>query len=640
MDEDKLFDNEYGEDQPLDKSNIGDEEFSSILSDDEREALLSGFGASADDGETMSEEDLEIDSINLDDLDFDFSDDGSLKFDMAEELVDDLDLEFIQDVTVYDTVERDDKFGEVIAQATENMSGNIGEEGIKIDGFTATEEVADEDAAEETKEETEKKKGKLKLNFKFKSPIPINTAAVAVILLVVVATVGMAGFFIINTLRGIVPVENELIMNAEPIKQPRYVANNSSSIYLTSNPAFYMMDIIDIVKLTANEEFTEFTFKYDVGWGKYKISLIDNRNNEYRMMPSSMDVGHYSNTLRFEPLKNGIKGVVFSIAEIETGETNQFPYRFESGLKVMPVNYLNAQRIMLDDETISIKLMNASFSNSESNVTFTMEWKEDVSIGFDNMSLKSGAKNIIAKENSISSYRLSDNIDVYNVKFGTLNSMNGMVDLNFTDVYYEYDTAMKIDPAPLFANTPETEKKIVLGDHTVTLERMGAMGPIYVLVANCEDGTNERVHTEYNTVLTLSDADGKQYTIEGDCLSGDIGADILFDTRNIEDYENIGPLNVIGLDIDKVKINRENITAYMNLDKTSSYRDINDKRAIEAAKEYLYEQGAQSAELVFYFWSGDNFVGEFDIFEDGEVKKYAVTGTADRNVYTFESTQL
>ena len=607
----------------------------SELSNEEMEALLEGFAEDYTQGETMSEADMAVDNINLDELDFNFDADNNiaeLESDIADE-----DLEFIQDVTVYDTVEREDPLSKAIALATEGFSGemNIGgsyEEKIVV-GPDAEGNYAPSRGLK-FKVDGEPLKWWMKLP-RFGS-VPVGMATVAMVLVIVVIAVGVAGFFIIRTLNTMAPVKHELIDNAEPIQQPKYVLNNSSSIYLTTTPVLYMMDIIEIVKLVANEEITELTFRYDVGWDKYKVTLSDNKYREYGLMPESMVKGNYGNLLKFEPLGSGISGIVFTIEEISTGIVNHFPFKFEGGLKVMPVSYLNGQVLPTVDEGININLVNGYFSNNTSDVTFTFQWDSDTQINFDEIYLSIGTKRMQAVAEDIRSYSGGNNTDIYNVKFGAVPSLTGAATLTFGKVYSDYALNMKIDTSPLFRNTPETQKIIMLDDNLMTLERMGAMGPLYVLVSSCMNAEGEKIKADYEAVLTLNDKNGKEYSIVGDCRSADIGADIIFDTRILDNYDEIEGLAISGFTLNRVKVYREDIKASINMDRATNHRSVTDRKAIEAANAYMQAEGFLSNSLAFYYWEGQAFIAEYQVFEEDKIRKYLVSGINDRNEYSFQ----
>jgi len=612
----------------------------SEMSNEEMEALLDSFVDERSEEETMSEADMAIDNINLDELDFDFDAEGTLDYTETESEIDDEALEFIQDVTVYDTVERDDPFSAAIAQATEGFSGEIGlpdyEEKVVV-GPDADGNYAPSRGLR-VKEDGSKLKWWLKLPG-FKS-VSVGMSTLIIVLAIVIVLVGAAGVFIINTLKGMAPEKHELIDNAEPISQPRYVSNNSSSIYLTTTPALYMMDIIEIVKLISNEEMTELSFRYDVGWDKYKITLSDNKYYEYNLLPESLEKGNYGNLLKFEPLNSGISGIVFTVEEISTGIVNHFPFKFEGGLKVMPVNYLNKQKITTEDESIRLDLMNGYFSNNASDITFTFQWESSAQINFDEIFMTVGTKRMRAEKENIRSYSGGDNIDIYNVKFGSLPSLTGSSSLTFGNVYYDYPLKMKVDTAPLFKNTVDNQKIIMLGENTITLERMGIMGPLYVLVGSCINNEGERVKADYETILTLKDKSGNEYKITGDCRSTEIGADIIFDTRLIENYESIEGLNISSFELSRAKVYREDIEASLNMDNASSKRAVNDRKALEAAGEFLEAQGISSYNLVFYYWNKEDFIAEYQVFEDDKVKTSILSGAAEKNVYTFQKTLI
>ena len=610
----------------------------SELSNEEMEALLEGFGDEYAQGEIMSEADIAVDSVNLDELDFNFDADSTANVADAENEIDDAELEFIQDVTVYDTVERDDPFSEAIALATEGFSGDFGE--YMSDGVVGPDEKDGYAPSKGLKFNFDKEKLKWWLKIPFLKSIPVGMLTLAAVLIFVIISVGVAGLFIIKTLNGMSPAKHELIDNAQVISQPRYVLNNSSSIYLTTTPVLYMMDIIEIVKLIANEEITEVAFRYDVGWDKYKVSLTDNKYQEYNLLPESRVKGNYGNVLKFEPLESGISGIVFTVEEISTGIVSNFAFKFEGGLKVMPVSYLNVQDIATAEEDISIKLMNGYFSNNTSDVTFTFQWESDAQIDFDEIYLSTGSKRMQAVTENIRCYSGGDNRDIYNVKFGAMSSLDGEASLTFSNVYYDYPLNLEIDTTSLLKNTPENQKIIMLGDNTLTLERMGAMGPIHVLVSNCANIEGERVRAEYETVLTLTDNGGKEYKIVGNCRSSEIGADIIFDTRTLENYEELGQLHVTGFELSRVKVYREDIKASFNMDKTTSYRNANDRKALEAANEFLTSEGILSYNLVFYYWEGSNFIAEYQVFEDDKIKTYLVSSVVERNEYAFKKSLI
>ncbi|MCL2565366.1 MAG: hypothetical protein FWE24_06085 [Defluviitaleaceae bacterium] len=657
-----------------------DDDLASILNDDEMAELLEGLGLNeekqVEDEEILGEAELEsvaddavtespdtdfdefdIDNINLEDLDFDFGDDEDLDSDdaaVASEKLNDLDfnfnelgsgdnlqdfdsdfdedeIEFIKDVSVYDTVERDDPFDK--AQASEN-SDTVSEYERFVNG-------ADNSQSDEDENDEELETGKRRLFKKLGAILPSFKGpsfayVLMVFLLLTILVVGGAGFLILNTMHALAAGENELIRNVEtPTELARQVANNSSSIFLSSTPVLFRMDIIEPVEIVVNEKVAEFRFRYNVVWDRYNIKVIDSNNKEYRLLPSSLVEDNFGRSLRFEPLDNGITGVVLSVEEISSGTVHEFPFRFDGRLRSMPVIHIGGRRILVENDYFTLDIQNAYFSNTTTNITFGLHRGGNGNLSFDEVHLDLGGRRLPARD--LRFHRVDEETTIYNVEFPAANRVEGALGLILAGLHFHYEPNMIINIRELMRNRPYTEQMIMLGEHTLTLERMGRMGPIYVVVAHIIDADGQRVQGDFETVLTLRDSLGRMYQIEGDVISAPIGADILFDTRRIADIDEIEGLTIHELRLNSVQIRQGDLAANMDIDTRVAYRRaLNDERFIAAAGEFLRADGAEQVELIFYYWFDSQFVAEFEIYARGEVRTYLVAGTFEGGVHIFE----
>jgi len=564
----------------------------------------------------VNAENTGAESVNLDDLDFSFNEIGEV------EGIDNLDfdeeeIEFIKDVSVYDTVERDDPFEQAEAQSEEAEGAN------EYEAFISGAKSEDEEPAKKA--------------LKIKLPSFIHVLAGVVVILILI--VGATGLFILGTVSERAAGENELIREVEVVTElARPVANNSSTMFLTELPKFFMMDIVEPIEVIANEMVTEFVFRYSVVWDRYNVTITDSNNREYTLLPDSRREGNFGRRLRFEPLDSGIIGMVLTVEEIPTGITHDFPFRFAERLNPLPVSLLSNRRILEENYYFTMELQNAHFSNTASNVTFSIQRTGEEDLRFDNVHMRVGGRRFPSRE--LRFHKVDDETTVYNVRFGAVSRVEGELELILAGPHFFFETNMPINTSALMRNTPEAQQIIMLGEHRLTLERMGRMGPIYVVVAHILDADGQRVQGDFDALLTLRDSNGKLYQITGDVRSAQIGADILFDTRRLADFDEIGNLTIQELRLNSVKVRHEELVTGTSLDRVFFRRPVNDVRFIEAAEEYLRAGGVENFELIFHYWLGDEFVAEFEVYEDGEIKTYLLAGTADGREYTFEKIML
>ena len=574
----------------------------------------------------VSEGDFAEESPKISEMDFDFDEIGSV--DSLEDLdFDDEDIEFIKDVAVYDTVERDDPLEQALP-SEEESDGEIDEQQkSEYDAFINS---ANEKTAEDDK--NEKKRRILKL--------PSFAHILACFLVLLILVVGGVGFFILSTIDAQAAGENELIVNVETITElARPVGNNSSSIFLTAQPMFFMLDIIEPLEVVANEAVTEFRFRYNVLWDRYNVTITDSRNREYGLLPESRRADNFGRQLRFEPLNSGINGIVLSIEEIASGLTHDFPFRFDELLGTLPVSHLSGRRTLIENSYFTVELQNAHFSNTVSDVTFSVVRSTEVDLRFDEVHLRMGGRRFPPQE--FRYHQVDEITTIYNVKFAAAGRIDGNLELILSGPHFYFEVDIPVNTSALMRNTTQTQQRIMLEDHILTLERMGRMGPIYIMVGHIIDPEGERVHGDFDAVLTLRDtASGNFYQITGDVRSAAIGADILFDTRRLANFEELGNLVIHELRLNSVMIRHEDLVARTSMERSSFRRPVNDERFISAAQELLINDGAESLELILYYWLGDQFIAEFEVYESGEIRAYLLAGISDGREYVFERVLL
>ena len=585
------------------------------------------------DPEMSDEDDIDIAGAKLDELDFNFDELGSNNDEDFDSDLSEDEIEFIKDVSVYDTVERDDPFDKALAQASEAPE-EAGEYELFVNEATASKTIEDEST-----EESEVNRKSLFKRLKgilpsFKGPSFAHV--LAVFLLLAILVVAGAGFLILNTMYALAAGENELIRNVEtPTELARQVANNSSSIFLSASPAFFRLDIVEPVEIIANEDVTEVRFRYNVVWDRYNIIITDSNNREYRLLPSSLKEDNVGRTLRFEALDNGIIGVVFSVEEIASGIVHDFPFRFDVRLRTMPVAHISSRRVLIENDYFTLELQNAYFSNTVSNITFSLHREGTGNLSFEDVHLNLGGRRLPATD--LRFHRVDEETTIYSAEFPAANRVEGPLNLILAGLYFHYEPNMIVNTRELMRNRYYTEQMIMLGEYTLTLERMGRMGPIYVVVAHIIDAEGQRVQGDFEIILTLRDSLGRMYQIEGDVISAPIGADILFDTRRLAEFDEIEGLTIYELRLNTVRIRQEDLVASMNIDTRVAQRRIpNDERFINAAREFLRNSGAESTELIFYYWLDNQFVAEFEVYEAGEVRVYLVVGVLEGGVHIFE----
>lgn len=426
-----------------------------------------------------------------------------LNQDAETELVN-VDYDFINDVSVYDTL-RNDK------------------EAIK-------EEIKQDI---EVEEETDKSDNKIFYYI-------IGFLMFAVVIASVVFVVGVI------KLSSSKPVENTNIS----LVLPEYKSNNANYTYIGEKAVIDNNEIV-LSKMLVDSVATLFYFDGKLDLQKYNIMLIDDKNNMY-----NMDLSFVQNTtleeesddtvIRFEPFTYPVSNIILSIFNPVTGEKTEFPFNIDSALPDSPVKYVSDKKAESNNQ-LNIKIDNAVFSSAGSQINYVMYSAPNA-----NYSISHGTSTdksrIILEEGSTSVAKTKKYPSVYSfdsgrfligrMDFASIRNLNSKLYITFEDLFKKYVVNKEIRASAL-SQGGNDEKKVefIVDNYKIVAEGLGFFNDKLVLVMHAED-TNlkadpsdqyaNRVEMQIDAEIVVHTSSGMEIILDGTSRSADFGTDMIF----------------------------------------------------------------------------------------------------------------
>lgn len=560
-------------------------------------------------------------NISLEDLGFD----ENFDFDLNE--LGDMDLEFINDVSVYDNVEREDPFVKIVKREEDRLINHADAEALTIEHIS---DLIDEDPEEDLdlQEEEEEKK---KVFWTIRGMGVPLAMSYALTLLLVVSIIG--GVYIINKVKRSYLPKNEILLSAPIAIQSSYASDRANFIYLDEseikNKSKYPFKI---VKFYAGSEDTTFYFNQKINWGNYDIKLYDDDNNTYEAEIRAKDKEYSSDKIKFEPINSNTKGIILEIKDKNEAEAMLFPIRFENSIYLVPQVYLSTKSSMISEGESGIRMENATFNFSGSSVNYKIYMGGDDYYNFERITVNSGNNKKLSEEDN--RFYIGDDTIVGNAKIAPIGSISGTVNINFENIYRITETSATINPSQLFIENGENEITYISGDYTVVLERLGKMGPYFVLVLHGEDEDGERTEVQIEAELNFVTSSGEEISIHGMNNYGNLGTDIVFDSKEYAN-KNLKISDIASLDIKSTKVKVENISRKVDLSSIAGSNDMKSEAALESGIAFLKSKGFEQAENIFYSREANSFEGVFRTLKADKIENYLLKGEFSNKQWNF-----
>ncbi len=453
--------------------------------------------------------------------------------------------EFVSDIAVYDTEEREEVMG-----------------------------VLQENADEYSSEDIERRKKKERTMRLF----ALGTAVMIIILLV-------AAFFLSKQL--------------ESINQPVVKQTNTAGFIFVSREAMLNDQKLVLKKLLLDNVSTVFYFSKDIGIDSKVITLTDDKNNNYALDLSYMLLKfedpelNEPTVLRFDPLEDDITEFTLKIEDIASDEAVEFRFGAEEDLQKNISRHLSHPLKVLDDtEGLTVDITSADFSTSGSKIGFTMNWGDaspSLYLGksaYKDPIVLQDRRGLVTKALPEPLQVQFDNMIVGRVDFGPVKSVEEKVDLHFDNLYKRFELNELFPTAPIVNNIEGNERVTELGSYKFVLERLIRQEGNYILVMHSEENTGDtglpgkRVETIVEAQLAVVSPEGTVSFLDGTVHSGAQGTDVVFDTTEADDIFKKAPINSLMLKLDAVLIKMPTVSTTIDLAKLKTTKERNSNLAL------------------------------------------------------------
>lgn len=637
---------EFSEALNTDMLEISSEE----LTDSEIESLVQDAGS---DSELNPELNIEIEESEFN---FDFDFDDNLNMDELSSM----ELEFVNDVSVYSTTEKNDPFKVILEQTEKELEQNTAEgtQGtatINTVGYPEEETDSREILEKYDTKKTEEKENEEKIQLDISLKGNKSSFIAAGILLILIAAVGITGTFAVSSIKKRVTPNNEILVDAPVAVQSEYALDKPNFVYLNYEDDETAKESLKdskedeeevsqaekepyIIKFFAGAENTVFYFNKDIKWADFDIVLIDDEGTRYNAEIGGRDPSNIGTKLSFDPLTSKTRGLILTMVHRETKEKKEFPIRINSAIYITPSVYFNTSSRIVQNEDTGIDMTVATFNFSESSINYKIHAEEGNYYDFDRISMETVGSGKKYQYKDIR-YYLDENTITGNVKLPPVDNLSGVVSINFEDVYYIYENNAEINPSQLFVGGEEQMLTYKAGGTDIVLERLGKMGPYFILVLHGEDYEGTHIEAIVEAELKFTASNGDEITVKGECKSNSTGTDIKFDTSPYSDSE-LGMSNIKSLVINSTKLKMGTVTKKISLLNADSQKDYKSAQAMEKGMAYLLAQGFEQAENITYSRNASDFQGVYRTLRNGEVEDYLLEGSYETGDWNFDITKV
>ena len=387
--------------------------------------------------------------------------------------IDDMETDVVNDISVYDNKETDEK--EVI-EKLESIKEYEENNNIQEEQSLHTDALEEDEEAQGLDE-----KSKTKLD---KHTVIIFSSIIFLTILIIITII----FFTIAIKRA-----NNIAIQEEIKKDnliSKYTPEDENTVYFDMAKNINGETLI-LEKVHINELNTTFYFKNNIDVKKYNIVLTDKNNSLYAMDLDFTNNGNDENAtiLRFNSIEGEIENLELIFESIETGEKAIFNLEFTAHLIKEDIKYINGD-IKNNFGDYNIDINYAQFSDRFSRIDYTIEPNDNISYEIQQGAL--GESNYIKlKENEVyieplSNKPVASNIDnkiIGRMDFKNIENKDGTVVLEFKNLYRKYTINEKVS----LNSVKSGNTTYKFDNYELFIEGMPNFEDTYVLVAHAED---------------------------------------------------------------------------------------------------------------------------------------------------------
>lgn len=585
---------EEGFEAGLENQEIQELDFSDLLLDDASENNLT---ISSEEGNDKDYSDMEK-AIN-----------ELMQEDAATDVVD-VNYDYINDVSVYDTVRHD-------------------------------KEAVVQDLKEELLEEVNQKNEEELL--KEKRIFNIFIIVIFVLVFFIIAASATLGIIVLKN-GGISALvgEQKPVNKVISASQTDFTSNSGNYIFLKQEKMLGDKKI-KLSKMLADPVATVFYFNTYLDTQKYNFVLTDDNDKFYAMdlyfvennKAGGEDVGE--TVVRFQAMNPSAKLLMLSIRDNETGEIAEFNIKFEEKLVMSPVKYLK-KPIEVNTDNYNIKITNAILASSGTSIEYLIdnpkESKYKITQGLKSNSnyinFEQGSTNKLKKKEIPEVYTFDDGKKVIGrMDFAPVSNLEDKYYVTLTDIYKKYDVNTKVLASSVSSEGETKTQTIDVDNYRIVFEGLGAFNDKYVFVFHGED-KNAKIDPKNpmsNRVEVLVDAQlvgttdtGMEVILDGKCTAAQRGTDMIFPVdEKARDFIYGVSRDKLKVEIKSILIKEENIKIPLNYtqfyDSKSSERKTFEEsveNAFEARLKYKSERSSVGAITGF----SDEVINDTVLMED------------------------
>lgn len=538
-----------------------------------------------------------------DGIDFDREIEALLQQDASTELKN-IDYEYINDISVYDTLRNDKE--EILQEISKEIENG-----------------------EEQGEEKEKQVDKMYL---------ILCGVIGVLLIAIIATV----IVVFTTIMENSPKKNTSQKENPVIEQPAYKANDANFIYV-SQKAFLDENEFRLSKVLIDSTATLFYFENNIDIQKYDIFLSDDRDSFYGMDLSSFTIDTTNNAneslkgtiLSFEPINANARSIKLSVINPSTGEKADFQFKIANGIKSTPVKYVYNKSVTDEKTNVCINIESAVFSSAGSRFEYSIvppvgnfsiyQGKDAKSTG---VSMREGGSDVaVFRKKPLVTDFDDDNIILGRMDFQPVKDLNSKVEVVFNDLYKKYSVNRDIPIEQIGGAEGYT---VDFENYRLILEGFAYSSDKAVLVLHTEDkniAVNEqeseninRIESKIDAELLIASSSGMEVVLKGTSQTAPYGTDMVFYLNDVqkEFISNMQSKNMV-LRLNAVLLKTNDLKVDIDLSKIDENKpDIHQDAEESIAKIFedrlAYKSGEKSIEAIRGF--SDELKADSTIFED------------------------
>ncbi len=524
----------------------------------------------------------------------------------AETEIKDVDYEYINDISVYDTIRNDKE--DVLAEIDNELNGE--------------------------KQEGEDKKDE-GLNI-------IYIALIGVLSILIIAVVIL--IFVMGSLN-IKGKNHKEVKEPDIIDVSSYKSNEANYIYLSQKGKLDDEEF-ELSKMLVDSKATLFYFKNKFDIQKYNIILSDNNNNLYGMdlsfiqnMSQDTENENGETILRFEPLDLNAKSIKLSLYNAQDGKRLDFEFDFNGILEETPVKYIFDENVESGNSDVKLNIDNAVFSSAGSTINYTIKSSgsgfsivQDRGKHSESIILEEGATNIKKLKKYPSMYSFDNgNTILGRMDFGSTESLNSKIYFTFEDLFKSYSVNRDIKVQSIYGTADKEPISFDVGNYKIVIEGVGSYNDRIVLVMHGEDKNIKydadnpnanRVEVRLDAQLVSQTASGMEIILDGSSQSAEYGTDMSFmiNESNRDLIYSFGANNLM-VRVNSALIKTDDVKCEFDLRKAKTE---DDKDRVKASNDVIdifkgrlaYKSGEKSIEAVNGF--SDKLMREGSILSEYE----------------------